>query len=105
MKTVTPNDYSLTEPEIGGVLRGYRTTLLRRIVTAFCIVKNYSNYGKFKILVESVLRGHDEIDFEVKFLKRFNKTRNGFEFPDREDIASDRRSEIVNALSASDLDN
>ena len=51
----------------------------------YCIVNVYSNYGKFKMLVELVLRGpDDDDDFEVKFLKRFNKLGNGFVFPDRE---------------------
>jgi len=38
------------------------------------------------MLVELVLRGPDDDgdDFEVKFLKRFNKLGNGFVFPDRE---------------------
>jgi len=37
------------------------------------------------MLVELVLRGpNDDDDFEVKFLKRFNKLGNGFVYPDRE---------------------
>jgi len=40
----------------------------------YCIASVYSNYGKFKMLIELVLRGPDDDgDFEVKFLKRFNK--------------------------------
>jgi len=51
----------------------------------YCIVNVYSNDGKFKMLVKLVLRGpDDDDDFEVKFLKRFNKLGNGFVFPDRE---------------------
>jgi len=39
------------------------------------------------MLVELVLRGPDDDgDFEVKFLKRSNKIRDGFVCPDREDI-------------------
>jgi len=37
------------------------------------------------MLVELVLRGpNDDDDFEVKFLKRFNKLGNGFVYLDRE---------------------
>jgi len=36
------------------------------------------------MLVKLVLRGPDVDDFEVKFLKRFNKLGSGFLFPDRE---------------------
>jgi len=37
------------------------------------------------MLVEFVLRGrNDDDDFEVKFLKRFNKLGNGFVYPNRE---------------------
>jgi len=40
----------------------------------YCIGKVYSNYGKIKMLVELVLKGPDDDgDFEIKFLKRFNK--------------------------------
>jgi len=36
------------------------------------------------MLLEMVLRGpDDDDDFEIKFLKRFNKLGNGFVFPDR----------------------
>jgi len=53
--------------------------------SCYCIVNAYSNYGKFKMLLELVIRGpDDDDDFEVKFLKRFNKLGNGFVFPDRE---------------------
>jgi len=52
------------------------------------------------MLVELVLRGPDNYgDFGVKFLKRFNNIWNGFAFPGREDIASDRISDIVSVLS------
>jgi len=52
------------------------------------------------MLIELVLRGPDDDgDFEVKFLKRFNKIWNGFVFPDRQDIDSAKRSEIVSVLS------
>jgi len=51
----------------------------------YCIAHVYSSYEKFKMLVELVLRGpNDDDDFEVKFLKRFNKLGNGFVYPDRE---------------------
>jgi len=36
------------------------------------------------MVVELVLRGPDDDDFEIKFLKRFNKLGNGFVCPDRE---------------------
>ena len=40
----------------------------------YCIVSVYSNYRELKMLIELVLRGPDDDgDFEVKFLKRFNK--------------------------------
>jgi len=52
------------------------------------------------MLVELVLRGPDDDGyFEVKFLKRSNKIKNGFLLPDRKDIASAKRSEIVSVLS------
>jgi len=74
--------YSLTEPEIGCVLSGSLDQLIE--VGCCCIVNVYSNYGNFKMLVELVLRRPDDGDFEVKFLKRFDKLGNGFVFPDRE---------------------
>jgi len=49
------NDYSLTEPDIGGVLSGFSD----QSIAAACygIVKVHSNYANFKMLVELVLRG------------------------------------------------
>jgi len=50
------------------------------------------------MLVELVLRGPDDGDFEVKFLKRADKLGNGFVFPGRK-FVSDGRSEIVSVPS------
>jgi len=57
--------------------------------------------GKFKTPVELVLNEPDDDDggFEVKFLKRSNKIRNGFVFSDREDTASAKRSGMDSVLS------
>ena len=71
---------------------------LDQVIEVGCcwVVKVYSSDGKFKMLVELVLTGSDYGgDFEAKFLKRFNKSRNGFVFPDKKGFASARRSEIV----------
>ena len=55
---------------------------------------------KSKILIELVLRGpDDDSDFKVTFLERSNKIRNGFVFPDTEDVVSAKRSGIVSVLS------
>jgi len=80
-KTMT--HYSLTEPEVGCVLSGSSDQMIE--VGCCCIVNVYSAYGKFKMLVELVLRGTgDDDDFGVKFLKIFNKRGKGFVFSDRE---------------------
>ena len=82
----TANDSSLSEPEIGGGLNGS----LHQIIEAgcYCTIKVYSSDGKFKLIVEVVLRGPGDYgDFEVNFLKRSNNIRNEFVFPDRDDIA------------------
>ena len=75
--------HSLTEPLIGCVLSGSSDQTIE--AGCYCIGKVYSNYGKLKMLVELVLRVPDgDDDFEVKFLKGFNKLGNGFVFPERE---------------------
>ena len=48
------NDYSLTEPEIGCVLSGSSDQIIE--AGCYCIVSVYSNYGKFKMIIELVLR-------------------------------------------------
>ena len=53
-----------TELETGGVLSGFSHQSIE--VGCYCIVKLFSNYGNFKILVDLVLRGSDDDgDFEV----------------------------------------
>jgi len=50
----TANDYFLTEPEIGCELSGSSDQSVE--AGCYCIVSVYSNYGKFKMLVQLVLR-------------------------------------------------
>ena len=64
-KSGTANDYSLTDPEIGGVLSGFSDQSIA--AGCYCIVKVHSNYGNFKMLVELVRRGPDDDgDFEIR---------------------------------------
>lgn len=62
----------------------------------FAIVKVYSSDGKFKKFVGLLQNGPDDDgDFKVKFMKRSNKIKNGFVFPEIEDLASAKKEEIV----------
>jgi len=45
----TANDYSLTEPEIGGLSSGFSDQGIP--VGCYCIVKVHSNYENFKMLL------------------------------------------------------
>jgi len=85
----------LSEPEIGGVLSGSSDQIIE--AGCYCIEKFIpvmENYISCKIGTRGP---DDDDDFEVKFLK--NLTQDGFVFPDREDIASAKRLEIVSVLS------
>ena len=54
--------------------------------------------GKTKKFVGKLLSGPDEEDFEISFLQRSNKIKNGFVFPDQEDLASISKQDIDRIL-------
>ena len=55
----------------------------------YVIVKVYSRSIKFIMFLGLHMTGSDnDGDFEVKFMKRSNKIKDGFVFPKIEDLAS-----------------
>ena len=55
--------------------------------------------GKTKKFVGKLLSGPDEEeDFEISFLQRSNKIKNGFVFPEQEDLASISKQDIDKIL-------
>ena len=54
------------------------------------------NDNKYRNFVSQFIRGRDvDKDYEVKFLKRSLKIKNGFLFPETEDLASVSHNDLV----------
>ena len=62
----------------------------------FAVVKVYSNANKWRNFVAQIIRGPDaDKDYEVRFLKRSPKIKNGFLFPETKDLASVSHNDLV----------
>jgi len=65
----------------------------------FVVCKVYSTANVFQHFVGKVISGPDnENDYEIKFLQRSRKLKNGFIFPEIEDNASVSENDIVRVL-------
>ena len=65
----------------------------------FVVVKVYSLDDNCKNFIAHILDGPDEDrDFEVKFMTRSQKIKNAFQFPEIDDLASIRLTDIVGIL-------
>ena len=83
------NTSSVEEPDVDIVEAG-----------RYVIVKVFSVDGNFRHFVGLLLNGPDEEDdYEIKFLKRSKQIKNGFVFPDVDDLATAIKSDIVQILS------
>ena len=66
----------------------------------YVIVKMFPVDGSFKHFVGLLLDGPDEEgDFEIKFMKRSNRIKDGCIFPEVDDLATAKKSDIVQVLS------
>ena len=65
-------------------------------VRQYVVVKVYGEKMTFWLFVAEILSGPDEDrDYEVKFMKSSSIIKQGFYFPEDEDLASAKRSDIV----------
>ena len=65
-------------------------------IMIFAVSKVYSNANKYRNFVDQSIRRPDaDNDYEVKFLKRLPKIKNGFLFPETEDLASVNHNDLV----------
>ena len=65
-------------------------------IRQYVVVKVYGEKMTFRFFVAEILSGPDEDgDYEVKFMKSSSKIKQGFFFPEDEDLASAKRSDIV----------
>ena len=66
----------------------------------YVIVKVFSVDGSFRHFVGLLLNGPDDEDnHEIRFLKRSKQIKNGFVFPDVDNRATAKKSDMVQLLS------
>ena len=65
----------------------------------FVIANVHTAAGKCKKFIGKLISGPDEVqDFEISFLERSKNIKNGFVFPEVEDLASIARKDIERVL-------
>ena len=66
----------------------------------FVIANVHTAAGKWKKFIGKLVSGTDEDeDFKISFLKRLRKIKNGFIFPETEDLASNGKKDIEKKFS------
>ena len=88
------NPLSTTSEEYVAEIENFVPTTVP--LMTFAVVKVYSNANKYRNFVAQIIRGPDaDKDYEVKFLKRSPKIKNGFLFPQTEDLASVSHNDLI----------
>ena len=90
------SDVSLSDDDSSPV---YVNELLMPKYGDFVVAKVHTAAGRSKKFVGKLVSGQDENDdFEISFLERSKKIKNGFVFPEEEDLASIGKQDIEKIL-------